>query len=737
MSIEEGRVLRNPTLRNALYDSTDGRCALCGSELETGWHADHITPWAEVQRTNIFEMQPLCPSCNAAKGTKNMMNNFGDSIDPRQLRPGQRGAIDEIFMRVRAGQKNIAIVLPPGYGKSDVIRVSAVMLMLQNMVCRTLILEPAENLRGQIVDQLKMNESVKRYRLPPVLGNGIRTYEAKTAPVKPWPPGRNRDAPFVSMTIQMANRHRLFLEQWVANESRESRAPVLVFVDEAHTGSDENEWGGTTRALRDAGAVVVLLTGTPYRSDKRRIEGFQWDEEEVKPVRIGRTRSGDSGERLVDIYEGTSTILKLKPDYEHTLHEAWEVDSPPSLCKLTRLPYDFDLESHDRLTGDVLPDTALSRVSPWQLGGKFGRLLREDAVVEYLCSVFVEQLASKQAQAPDAAGIIFVGNNDNSILDPLEREHALKVKEALRRLDHNLKVVVATSDNSSQGIAALKRFQGSEEGGRVVKGQGDVLVVKQMGGVGYDAPRLKVCLDLSVVRQPGPFVQRVMRIARTWRYGEGEREVQQTAIYITPKDQRGEALWQKFIADEHGETSLTNVEYIQTLQAGEQQRLGEEYELIGIRPADYYSDTKQQESPADSLPTVMRVIHAAPPIGDVMTHPDIEKVIPGLREALGVPESGSAVPTPTPHSQETVVVDGNKEQKDVQKEINKAARRVAEQRLGRRYMPGDKDFGAMARTVMYQHKRATGLANKKPENYTAQEADRLLESLLKEERGNG
>ncbi len=727
--------MRDPALRNALYDSTDGQCMLCGSELETGWHADHITPWADVQRTNIFEMQPLCPSCHTTKGAKAMMNNFWDSIDPRQLRSGQRNAIDAIFMGVRNSQKNIAIVLPPGYGKSDVIRVSAAMLMLQNLVCRALILEPAENLRGQIVDQLKMNESVKRYRLPPVLGKGIRTYEAKTPPVKPWPPGRNSDAPFVSMTVQLANRHRAFLEQWVAYEKRRANAPVLVFVDEAHTGSDQNEWGETTRALRDAGAVVVLLTGTPYRSDRRLIEGFSWKEETVKPVRLGRARQGSSGERLVDIYEGETTILRLVPDYEHTLRAAWDEDSPPSLCKLTRLLYDFDLESHDRLTGDALPDTALSQVSPWQLGGKFARLLREDVVIEHLCGVFVEQLRSKQLEAPDAAGIIFVGNNDNSILDPLEREHALKVKEVLRRLASDFEVLVATSDDSSEGIAALKRFQGSEEGGRVVKGQGNVVVVKQMGGVGYDVPRLKVCLDLSVVRQPGPFVQRVMRIARTWRYGEGDNDVQMTAVYITPQDQKGQALWQQFIDDEHGETSLTNVEYIKTLQAGEQPRLGEEYELIGVRPADYYSDTQRQESPAESLPTVMRVIRAVPPLQDLMTHPDIEKAIPGLREALGIPavEHLSAEVRP----EETVVVDGNQEQKDVQDQINKAARRVTAQRLGRRYTPGDKEFGPMARTVMYKHKRVLGIDNKKPEEYTAQEAERLLAALLEEERENG
>ena len=312
----------------------------------------------------------------------------------------------------------------------------------------------------------------------------------------------------------------------------------------------------------------------------------------------------------------------------------------------------------------------------------------------------------------------------------------MKVKEALAHLAPALKVLVATSDDSSEGIAALKRFQGSEgKGGREIKGWGDAVVVKQMGGIGYDVPRLKVCLDLSVVRQPGAFVQRVMRIARIWRYGEWENDVQMTAVYITSQDQKGQALWELFINDEHGETRLTNVEYVKTLKAGEQPRLGEEYELIGVRPSDYYSDTQGQESPADTLPTVARVIRAVPPLQAVMTHPDIEKAIPSLREALGVPATDN--PSAVDHPQETVVVDGNQEQKDAQGDTNQAARRVAAQRLGRRYTPGDKEFGPMVRKVMYEHKRVLGIENKKPEEYTAQEAARLLASLLDEERENG
>ena len=214
------RFLRDADLRAALYKSTDGKCASCGTPLETGWHADHIVPWVVSQDTNLFDMQPLCPRCNMRKGAKMTGKDPWEHIDQRQLRPGQRNAIDTIISRVRQGKTKIAIVLPPGYGKSDVIRVSAVMLMLQNYISRALILEPAENLRSQVIDRSEVEAARDRYNLPPVLGPALRTYEVKRAPVPPFPPTRHADAAFLSMTIQLANLHWKRLQEWVMHEKR-------------------------------------------------------------------------------------------------------------------------------------------------------------------------------------------------------------------------------------------------------------------------------------------------------------------------------------------------------------------------------------------------------------------------------------------------------------------------------------------------------------------------------------
>ena len=91
-----------------------------------------------------------------------LFQDYGLSIDLSQMRTGQRGAIDAIINNVRHEKTHTAIVLPPRYGKSDVIRGAGVILMLQKQVSRCLILEPAEVLRHQIIDRPKMQEAADR-----------------------------------------------------------------------------------------------------------------------------------------------------------------------------------------------------------------------------------------------------------------------------------------------------------------------------------------------------------------------------------------------------------------------------------------------------------------------------------------------------------------------------------------------------------------------------------------------
>jgi 5-methylcytosine-specific restriction endonuclease McrA len=65
-----GRTLRSKRDRLLLYLAAQGRCQRCGEVLGDDWQADHIDPWCETKRTNLFEMQALCARCNREKGKR-------------------------------------------------------------------------------------------------------------------------------------------------------------------------------------------------------------------------------------------------------------------------------------------------------------------------------------------------------------------------------------------------------------------------------------------------------------------------------------------------------------------------------------------------------------------------------------------------------------------------------------------------------------------------------------------
>jgi len=68
VSVTSDRRLASKRLRAALWLAADGKCSICGVELPANWHADHVVPWSVSKRTNVHEMQALCPACNLKKG---------------------------------------------------------------------------------------------------------------------------------------------------------------------------------------------------------------------------------------------------------------------------------------------------------------------------------------------------------------------------------------------------------------------------------------------------------------------------------------------------------------------------------------------------------------------------------------------------------------------------------------------------------------------------------------------
>ena len=258
---EGERHLTSPGLRAMLFYSSAGKCALCKERLGVGWHADHVIPWKVSHRTNVHEMQALCASCNLRKGARVMQGGVYFEIDTSAMRPGQRQAVDTIVKRIHQKRSHTAVVLPTRYGKTDVMRVSGLFLLRDRLVSHALMVEPNKVLRDQAVRKDKCEEALARYgiRFP----GGLPVYSVDRPPTVPFPP---HPAIFTAITTQMLNFHKVFFTQWVENEIRENGVPPVIYIDEAHTGSETNQWGDSVEVLSEAG-------GLRHPSNRNSIQG--------------------------------------------------------------------------------------------------------------------------------------------------------------------------------------------------------------------------------------------------------------------------------------------------------------------------------------------------------------------------------------------------------------------------------------------------------------------------------
>ncbi len=185
-------------------------------------------------------------------------------IDESKFREGQRGAYNMIIERFAAGEKFSAIVLTTRYGKTDVARMATLRLWRDGFTKSGLLIVPSRVLVEQSLDLGKFHACLSRYQVPPEVENSIRTYRVEGPPR----PTRLKTALLSAMTAQMATRHIGTLERWVEScVNGEHPHTPLVVMDEAHMQSEDNTWGEAATRLADAGAHVVLMTATPYRSD--------------------------------------------------------------------------------------------------------------------------------------------------------------------------------------------------------------------------------------------------------------------------------------------------------------------------------------------------------------------------------------------------------------------------------------------------------------------------------------
>ena len=232
----------NSSERVALYLAADGQCQNCGTELQPGWHGDHITPYSAGGPTDVTNGQALCPTCNLQKGSRHM-----------QLREWQEEALN----RFLKNNDDYLTVATPGAGKTTFALIAAQKLIDRGDIQKIIVVVPTAHLRGQWANA----GSKLGIQLDSKFVNAHTTLA--------------RDYDGVVVTYQTIAAQPLLWQRMV------STGRTLVILDEVHHAgeSDHLSWGPALREAFGLATRRLMLSGTPFRSDGQAIPFVTYDEQ--------------------------------------------------------------------------------------------------------------------------------------------------------------------------------------------------------------------------------------------------------------------------------------------------------------------------------------------------------------------------------------------------------------------------------------------------------------------------
>ncbi len=236
--------------RAALWLIQGGKCALCGAELEPGWHADHKRAWSRGGVTDVVNGQALCPTCNLKKGirivasARKKMLVGGIELDVRLWQ-------ESAYLRYVAESKtNWMLYATPGAGKTQWALMVARMLLKAGVIERVVVVSPTRFIRRQWTKRPRNGPVLVKLQLLGNNGDELMALE--------------NHADFEGCSLTYA---QIFANPEIHRAACD-RYKTLVIFDEVHHAGEKEAWGVALEQAFGLAVRRIGLTGTPWRKPK-------------------------------------------------------------------------------------------------------------------------------------------------------------------------------------------------------------------------------------------------------------------------------------------------------------------------------------------------------------------------------------------------------------------------------------------------------------------------------------
>ena len=237
----------SPRQRFTLALLAGGQCQVCGENLtRRNFQADHFNPFINGGPTTLLNGQALCAMCNFRKGSRTL-----------KLRPWQESALNKAmnWLLVTATDRHFLINAAPGSGKTIAGCVLAHQLIEKGEIDRVIVIAP----RAEVVNQWAGDyyRVTSRY-MGKVTGSDDSVENLGIDICATWAAIEGLQGAF----------------QALCNSSR-----VLVICDEHHHAAVSAAWGSSADSAFHSARFVLVLTGTPIRSDGKKSVWLAYDDQ--------------------------------------------------------------------------------------------------------------------------------------------------------------------------------------------------------------------------------------------------------------------------------------------------------------------------------------------------------------------------------------------------------------------------------------------------------------------------